>query len=59
MWMQDIETATEIGICNQKTANELGRDVVVIASTDFTHYQPQNVAQKQDMQVIDAIKVHG
>ena len=56
MWMQDIETATEIGVSIQKTASELGRDVLVIASTDFTHYQPQNVAEKQDMQVIDAIK---
>ncbi len=56
MWMQDIETSTEIGNSIQKTASELGRDVVVIASTDFTHYQPQNVAQTQDMQVIDAIK---
>jgi AmmeMemoRadiSam system protein B len=56
MWMQDIETAKEIGVSIQKTANELGRDVVVIASTDFTHYQPQNVAERQDMQVINAIK---
>jgi AmmeMemoRadiSam system protein B len=56
MWMQDIETSTEIGNSIYKTASELGRDVVVIASTDFTHYQPQNVAQTQDMKVIDAIK---
>jgi len=56
MWMQDIETSTDIGNSIQKTASELGRDVVVIASTDFTHYQPQDVAQTQDMQVIDAIK---
>ena len=56
MWMQDIETSTEIGNSIQKTASELGRDVVVIASTDFTHYQPQNIARTQDMQVIDAIK---
>jgi AmmeMemoRadiSam system protein B len=56
MWMQDMETSAEIGISIQKTASELGRDVVVIASTDFTHYQPQKVAETQDMQVIDAIK---
>ena len=56
MWMQDIETATEIGVSIEKTASELGRDVVVIASTDFTHYQPQDIAHKQDMKVIDAIK---
>ncbi|MGB8233241.1 MAG: AmmeMemoRadiSam system protein B [Methanobacterium sp.] len=56
MWMQDIETSTEIGNSIYKTASELDRDVVVIASTDFTHYQPQNIAQTQDMKVIDAIK---
>ena len=56
MWMQDIETSREIGNSIEKTAHELGRDVVVIASTDFTHYKPQNVAHNQDMQVIDAIK---
>ena len=56
MWMQDIETSNEIGNSIEKTASELGRDVVVIASTDFTHYKPQIVAHNQDMQVIDAIK---
>jgi AmmeMemoRadiSam system protein B len=56
MWMQDMETSAEIGVSIQKTARELGRDVIVIASTDFTHYQPQKVAETQDMQVIDAIK---
>jgi len=56
MWMQDIETATEIGNSIHKTANKLGRDVVVIASTDLTHYQPQYIAEKQDTQIINAIK---
>jgi hypothetical protein len=56
MWMQDMETAAEIGYSIQKTANELERDIVVIASTDFTHYKPQKEAYIQDMQVIDAIK---
>lgn len=55
MWMQDIETAMEVGISIQKTAEELGRDVVVVASTDFTHYKPQDIAHDSDMQVIDAI----
>jgi AmmeMemoRadiSam system protein B len=56
MWMQDMETAAEIGNSIQKTASELERDIVVIASTDFTHYKPQKEAYIQDMQVIDAIK---
>ena len=56
MWMQDMETAAEIGNSIQKTASELERDIVVIASTDFTHYKPQKEAYIQDMQVIDSIK---
>ena len=56
MWMQDLETATEIGVSIDEAAKELERDIVVIASTDFTHYQPQKQAYIQDMQVLDAIK---
>jgi AmmeMemoRadiSam system protein B len=55
MWMQDIETATELGQVIAKTAKEMDRDIVIIASTDFTHYQPQQVAESQDSQVLDAI----
>jgi MEMO1 family protein len=56
MWMQDMQTAQEIAVSIYKTAEELDRDIVVIASTDFTHYQPKKQAYIQDMQVIDAIK---
>jgi len=38
-FLQDIENSNEIGNSIEKTASELGRDVVVIASTDFTHLQ--------------------
>lgn len=53
MAAQDYETAAEV-------ANELknacqGRDVVILASTDFSHYVPASVAQKQDHAVIDRI----
>lgn len=56
MWMQDIETATEVGNSIKQAVDELERDVVVIASTDLTHYQPQDVAHNQDMRVLDAIE---
>jgi Predicted dioxygenase len=56
MMMQDMETATEIGASINKVAKKLGRDVVVIASTDFTHYQPQEIAYQGDKQVLEAIK---
>lgn len=56
MWMQDIQTATEIGTAIHEAVQELDRDVVVIASTDLTHYQPQDIAYNQDMRVLEAIK---
>jgi hypothetical protein len=56
MWMQDIKTSKEVGISITETAKELDKDVVVIASTDFTHYESKKQAYIQDMQVIDAIK---
>lgn len=56
MWMQDLDTAYELGISISKAAEELGIDVIVIASSDFTHYQSQDVAFQKDMQVLDAIE---
>lgn len=56
LWMQDLQTTTEIGEAIARTSNELGRDVVVVASTDFTHYKPQEVASNTDHQVLEAIK---
>ncbi len=55
MWMQDLETSTEIGKSIKETAESMGRDVVVLASSDMTHYKPQNIASQNDQQVLDAI----
>ncbi len=55
MMMQDIQTSRELGQAIVKTAGDLEREVVVIASTDFTHYQPHEVAQSQDLKVLQAI----
>jgi hypothetical protein len=56
MWMQDIQTSMEIGASIAKTAEKLGRDVLVVASSDMTHYQPQDIARRGDMQVLDAME---
>jgi AmmeMemoRadiSam system protein B len=56
IWMQDLETTTEIGEAIALTSQELGRDVVVVASTDFTHYKPQEIASSTDHQVLEAIQ---
>lgn len=56
MWMQDLVTATEIGNAVAQTGKQLDRDVVIVASTDFTHYKPHDIAYNNDHQVLDAIK---
>lgn len=56
MWMQDLVTATEIGNALAQTSKQLDRDVVIVASTDFTHYKPHDIAYNNDHQVLDAIK---
>ncbi|MDW5563779.1 MAG: MEMO1 family protein [Methanomassiliicoccus sp.] len=53
MAAQDYETAAEVGHEIKKACQ--GRDVVIVASTDFSHYVPAAVAARQDRAVIDRI----
>ncbi len=55
MWMQDLETAQEIANSIAEISKELEKDVVIIASSDFTHYQPQEFASANDHQVLESI----
>jgi len=52
MLAQDADTARELGVALSK----LQGNVVLIASTDFTHYEPQECAARKDMDVIEAIQ---
>ncbi|MCD6568131.1 MAG: AmmeMemoRadiSam system protein B [Dehalococcoidia bacterium] len=52
MMFQDIETAREVGKAISQAA---GENTVIIASTDFTHYEPQSIAAEKDSFVIKAI----
>lgn len=53
MAFQDYETAKELGVRLRKACE--GRDVIVLASSDFSHYVPPEFAKKQDRGVIDKI----
>ena len=53
MMMQDLETSTDIAKSISKCWR--GGHLVVVASSDFTHYEPQNVATRKDKTAIDAI----
>ncbi len=55
MWMQDEETSLEMGQSIATAAQELKRNIVIIASTDFTHYQPQEIASRNDHLLLEAI----
>jgi AmmeMemoRadiSam system protein B len=45
----------EVGREIARAVRELGREVVIIASSDMTHYEPQESAQKKDTQAIGAM----
>jgi AmmeMemoRadiSam system protein B len=50
---QTYKMAKEVGGIISKAIK--GKDVVVLASTDFSHYVPMEVAKKKDMKAIEAI----
>jgi AmmeMemoRadiSam system protein B len=51
MLAQDIETARIVG----KSIGQADGNLIVIASSDLTHYEPHSVAMEKDSSVIDAI----
>jgi AmmeMemoRadiSam system protein B len=51
--MQDINSAREVGEAIAKVATR--KNTVIIASSDMTHYEPQEKAQKKDSKVLEAI----
>jgi len=51
MLAQDIETARTVG----KAISQAGDNLIIIASSDFTHYEPYSVAMEKDGSVIEAI----
>lgn len=53
--MQDQATAAEVGAEISEAVARTHRRVVVIASSDFTHYAPVEVATSNDHYVIDAL----
>ncbi len=53
MMMQDTKTSKEVGNAIGKASTE--KDVTIIASTDFTHYESQHSATTKDRKAIDKI----
>jgi AmmeMemoRadiSam system protein B len=53
MMMQDLTTSCEVGEAISNAVN--GSNVVIIASSDMTHYESQAAASKKDRLVIESI----
>jgi AmmeMemoRadiSam system protein B len=55
MGMQDEETALEVGMEISEAVSRVKKKVVIIASSDFSHYKPDKVAREDDAYFIDPI----
>ncbi len=51
MLAQDIETAREVG----KAISKVADNIIIVASSDFTHYEPHSIAAEKDKSMIEAI----
>jgi len=56
MMLQGLQTSSEVGSAIAKVVRELDLNVIIIASTDLTHYEPQHVAERKDRAVIEAVE---
>jgi len=55
MMDQDHETAVDVGAVIRKAIEGRQGDVVIVASTDFSHYVPEAIAKKKDGLAIERI----
>ncbi|MEE8358041.1 MAG: MEMO1 family protein [Candidatus Hydrothermarchaeales archaeon] len=51
MGFQDLETADEIANC----LSNIDKDILIVASSDFTHYESSKDAEYKDMKALNAI----
>jgi AmmeMemoRadiSam system protein B len=55
MGMQDEETAIEVGMELAEAVRKMNRKIVIIASSDFSHYKRDKVAREDDAYFISSI----
>jgi AmmeMemoRadiSam system protein B len=55
MGMQDEETALDVGMELAEAVRKVNKKVVIIASSDFSHYKPDKVAREDDAYFIQSI----
>jgi AmmeMemoRadiSam system protein B len=55
MGMQDEETALEVGMEISEAVIKANKKVIIIASSDFSHYKPEKTAREDDAYFINSI----
>lgn len=55
MNLQDIETAKDVGRTLAQAITSSSTKALLIASSDFTHYEPNEEAHRKDLELIDTI----
>lgn len=55
MNLQDIETAKDVGRTIAQAITSANTKGLLIASSDFTHYEPNEEAHRKDLELIDTI----
>jgi len=55
MNLQDIETAKDVGRTIAQAITSASTKALLIASSDFTHYEPNKEAHRKDLELIDTI----
>ena len=56
MGYQDLETSDDLASAIVDAADKLGRNIAVIASSDFNHYEPKKVGEKKDKALFGKIE---
>jgi MEMO1 family protein len=55
MMLQDIDTAKQIADALFKLISKSDENVLVVGSSDLTHYEPQEQATKKDLKLLEAL----
>jgi AmmeMemoRadiSam system protein B len=53
---QSLSSSKDLAVAIDEAAKILGRKVIVVASSDFNHYESADIGKNKDMQLIDALE---
>ena len=51
----ELDTLKKIGECLHNLKKEIGEDLLIVASSDMNHYEPDDISRKKDKIAIDRI----